>query len=540
MELCHQKKSIKRKRFTAVLFIIVFGLFLGLQSIPAQAQSSKESSRRVLRVGFEGMTVPCQWTQSGDSGGGLKLAGQNQYLSGFEVEYMKKVCALAGYEIEACKYDWDGLMMAVPSGKVDCAIAMIAPTGDRKQTMDFTEPYYYADTVAVVRKDGPYAQADSIEKLRGARATSMLNTLWYSVQLDRIPDVDKKAAMENVPAMVVALQSDKTDVILLDRPTAKGVVAANDDLCIAPMEGSGNFNTTKDETAVAIAVSKGDETLLKNLNEAIAQIPSEDLEEMIDDACRNQPIENAKEDVSALSFFAMVRLLVNQYGIIFLKGAGIALLLAFFGTIIGTLVGCVAGAVSAFQTDADMSVPKRWLIRLMHGVVGAYVWLFRGTPMMVQAMVIYYGAAQVFNWDMNPLWAGLAIVSINTGAYMSETVRGGILSVDKGQYEGAQAIGMSPSQAMILVILPQGFRSILPQIGNYFISNIKDTSMLSVITVGELFYRAREAAGQYFRFFEVFLIVSLIYLFLTTLATLLLRLAERKLFTVHDYNLKED
>ncbi len=163
----------------------------------------------------------------------------------------------------------------------------------------------------------------------------------------------------------------------------------------------------------------------------------------------------------------------------------------------------------------------------MRGIVALYVWLFRGTPMMVQAMVIYYGAAQLLGWDMDPLWAGLFIVSINTGAYMSETMRGGIQSVDAGQDEGAEAIGMGRGQTMFLVILPQAFRSIIPQVGNYLISNIKDTSMLSVITVGELFYRGREAAGQYFRFFEVFLIVSCIYLFMTTVATLLLRLVEK-------------
>ncbi len=157
--------------------------------------------------------------------------------------------------------------------------------------------------------------------------------------------------------------------------------------------------------------------------------------------------------------------------------------------------------------------------------------------MMVQAMVIYDGAAQLLGWDMDPLWAGLFIVSINTGAYMSETMRGGIQSVDAGQDEGAEAIGMGRGQTMFLVILPQAFRSIIPQVGNYLISNIKDTSMLSVITVGELFYRGREAAGQYFRFFEVFLIVSCIYLFMTTVATLLLRLVEKKLSGPKNYDM---
>ena len=515
---------------------LLFAMMVVLLSAPTALAVEEPEAPRILRVGFEGMTVPCNWTQSDDSNGAIPITGTDQYLCGFEVAYMKQVCALAGYEIEAYKFDWDGLMMAVPSGKVDCAISMIVPTDDRRQTMPFTAPYYYADTVAVVRRDGPFAQADSVEDLRGARATSMLNTLWYSVQIDRIPDVNKRPAMESVPTLVVALQSDKVDVILLDRPTAEGVIAANADLVIAPMEGTGNFNASRDETAVAIGVGLSDLELLTDLNRAISQIPQAELEQMIDDACAYQPLEQSG-DVSTLSFFEMVRLLIGRYGPVFLEGAGVAAFLAVFGTLLGTVIGCTTGAFSSIPVSSESPAWKRWLLRAVRGIVALYVWLFRGTPMMVQAMVIYYGAAQLLGWDMDPLWAGLFIVSINTGAYMSETMRGGIQSVDAGQDEGAEAIGMGRGQTMFLVILPQAFRSIIPQVGNYLISNIKDTSMLSVITVGELFYRGREAAGQYFRFFEVFLIVSCIYLSMTTVATLLLRLVEKKLSGPKNYDM---
>ena len=529
------KPSVQKALLTLLAIVLIFGVF----SSHANAEGIDSESQRVLRVGVEGMTVPCAWTQSNDANGAVPIAGTNQYLCGFEIEYMKRICALAGYRMEAYKFDWDGLMMAVPAGKVDCAVAMISPTDDRRQTMDFTVPYYYADTVAVVQKDGPYAKADSVADLTGARATSMLNTTWYSIQVDRIPEVDKKPAMENVPALVVALQSDKVDIVLLDRPTAEGVVAANGDLCIAPMPGTGNFNTTKEETAVSIALPKGSEALLAELNAAIAKISPEDLDAMIAAACQHQPMEQAEDNIATLSFFEMVGLLLREYGPGFVKGAGIALLLALFGTLFGTMIGCTTGAVAAFPLDEEGSFLKRGCLHAAQAIVSFYVWLFRGTPMMVQAMVIYYGAAQLLGWNMNPMWAGLFIISINTGAYMTETVRGGILSVDAGQMEGAEAIGMSTFQSMFRVILPQGFKSIIPQIGNYLISNIKDTSLLSVITVGELFYRAREAAGQYFRFFEVFFIVSLIYLFLTTVVTYLLHRLEKKVFTTGNYSLEE-
>ena len=320
-------------------------------------------------------------------------------------------------------------------------------------------------------------------------------------------------------------------------PTAEGVIAANADLVIAPMEGTGNFNASRDETAVAIGVGLSDLELLTDLNRAISQIPQAELEQMIDDACAYQPLEQSGGCVypelfrdGTASHWALRPGLPGGCRCRCFSSS-------VFGTLLGTVIGCTTGAFSSIPVSSESPAWKRWLLRAVRGIVALYVWLFRGTPMMVQAMVIYYGAAQLLGWDMDPLWAGLFIVSINTGAYMSETMRGGIQSVDAGQDEGAEAIGMGRGQTMFLVILPQAFRSIIPQVGNYLISNIKDTSMLSVITVGELFYRGREAAGQYFRFFEVFLIVSCIYLFMTTVATLLLRLVEKKLSGPKNYDM---
>ena len=104
---------------------LLFAMMVVLLSAPTALAAEEPEAPRILRVGFEGMTVPCNWTQSDDSNGAIPITGTDQYLCGFEVAYMKQVCALAGYEIEAYKFDWDGLMMAVPSGKVDCAISMI-------------------------------------------------------------------------------------------------------------------------------------------------------------------------------------------------------------------------------------------------------------------------------------------------------------------------------------------------------------------------------------------------------------------------------
>ena len=152
-------------------------------------------------------------------------------------------------------------------------------------------------------------------------------------------------------------------------------------------------------------------------------------------------------------------------------------------------------------------------------VLNAYVELFRGTPMIVQAMVVYYGAMSMFNIDMSPMFAGFLVVSINTGAYMAETVRGGIESIDPGQREAAVAIGMDHFQTMRCVILPQALRNIMPQIGNNLIINIKDTSVLNVISVTELYFASKSAAGVYYRYFEIFFITCVIYFIMTFTAS---------------------
>ena len=189
------------------------------------------------------------------------------------------------------------------------------------------------------------------------------------------------------------------------------------------------------------------------------------------------------------NFWGWVVYLLQQYGPSFLRGAGTTMLIAVISTAVGCLIGFGVGIVQT--TPADKAHPVKYiLMKPVRFLLDAYVEIFRGTPMMVQAMFIFYGMAMLWNIHLAMLPAALLIVSINTGAYMAETVRGGILSIDCGQTEGAKAIGMTHVQTMLYVILPQALRNIMPQIGNNLIINIKDTSVLNVIGVTELYYFA--------------------------------------------------
>ena len=229
------------------------------------------------------------------------------------------------------------------------------------------------------------------------------------------------------------------------------------------------------------------------------------------------------------SFFGWVGFLIDQYGGMFLRGTGVTLLIALSGTVLGFLICLLVAIARTIEPAPRASAVKKALIKLLKGILAVYIEVFRGTPMMVQAMVIYYGAMQYLGLDMPQMLAAVLIVSVNTGAYMAEIIRGGIISVDKGQVEAARSIGMTHWQTMSAIVLPQAVRNIMPSIGNEFVVNIKDSSVLNVISVSELFFMSKSAAGTYYKYFEVFFITALIYLVLTFSITRLLRLLERKM-----------
>lgn len=228
----------------------------------------------------------------------------------------------------------------------------------------------------------------------------------------------------------------------------------------------------------------------------------------------------------------IMKILQNNWPM-FLRGAGMTLLISIIGTLIGTVIGLIVGVIRTIPIPERGT--KRVFLKIINAILSIYIEFFRGTPMIVQAMVIYYGSAAAFGVDIDRVVAGLFIVSINTGAYMSEIVRGGIISIDKGQFEAAQAIGMNHFQTMINVVLPQVIRNILPATGNEFVINIKDTSVLNVISVSELYFQTKTISGNNFRYFESFFIACIIYFIMTFAVTRILRAIEKKLDGPENY-----
>lgn len=228
--------------------------------------------------------------------------------------------------------------------------------------------------------------------------------------------------------------------------------------------------------------------------------------------------------------------LATKYKDIFIQATWTTLYIAVVGTLLGFVLGFIVGVINTTKIHPEDNIIKKILFRLLKVIVFIYVEIFRDTPMIVQGMVIYYGLRQN-NLMISSVMAGILVTLLNTGAYMGETVRGGINSVDDGQREGALAMGMSHVGAMVYVIVPQALRNIFPEMGNTFLNNLKMTSVLNVIGVSELFLAAKTAGGSYYKYFEAYIVIALVYLILCFVFNRIFLWIEKKMQGRSDYEL---
>ncbi|MGD6842611.1 transporter substrate-binding domain-containing protein [Bacillus infantis] len=260
-------------------------LLAGCGSSTSSGSDSGSSESETFKVGLEAGYAPFNWTQKDDSNGGVKIKGSAEYAGGYDVEIAKKIADGLGKELEIVKTEWDGLVPALTSGKIDAIIAGMSPTAERKETIDFSDNYYNSQLVMVVKKGGKYENATSLKDFNGAKVTAQLNTFHYSV-IDQIDGVSKETAMDNFPAMRVALESGIIDGYVSERPEAVSASAANDNFAMVDFEEG--FETSEDDTAIAVGLEKGSE-LTEKINEILKGISEEDRTNIMDEAIQNQP-----------------------------------------------------------------------------------------------------------------------------------------------------------------------------------------------------------------------------------------------------------
>lgn len=286
-------KNYKTKlRIVLCLAIFVIGAVLSGCSGDKKAAEQKAADKKVFRVGMECGYAPFNWTQTTADNGAVKIKGSQEYAMGYDVMIAKKIAESMGYELEIHKIEWDGLAPAVNAGKIDAAIAGMSITNKRKETVDFSSVYYNADIVALTKKDSAFASAKDLNGLKGAVATSQLNTVWYDL-LKQIPDAKIQPAIDNVPGMIVALTSGKVEVLATDKPTAMAAVYANPSLVMLDFKDGQGFKVSKEEVEMGIALAKGKSNdLLAKINKALGGLSEAERNQMMETAIKSQPLAN--------------------------------------------------------------------------------------------------------------------------------------------------------------------------------------------------------------------------------------------------------
>ena len=504
------------------LFLSLFALLLLSFGFANRAQADE-----YLRIGMEAAYAPFNWTQDDDKNGAVKIEGTNQYANGYDVQIAKQVAKALGKKPLVVKTSWNGLIPALTSGKLDMIIAGMSPTAERKKEIAFSNSYYTSEPVVLVNKDGSYANAKTLKDFKGAKITSQQGVYLYNL-ISQLTGAKQETAMGDFAQMRQALESGVIDGYISERPEALTAESANSKFKMIQFKKG--FEVNEEDATIAIGMRKNDNRL-EQVNAAIAKISAKDQVALMDKMIQNQPVEtDTSKDKT--TFFGQVTKILKDNWPQFLRGAGLTLLISITGTIAGLIIGLLIGVYRTAPTAKNKALA---ILQTLFGwFLNVYIEIFRGTPMIVQSMVIYYGTAQAFGVSIDRTIAAIFIVSINTGAYMSEIVRGGIFAVDKGQFEAATALGMTHNQTMRKVVLPQVVRNILPATGNEFVINIKDTSVLNVISVVELYFSGNTIATQTYQYFQTFTIIAVIYFVLTFTVTRILRYVERR-FDTDDY-----
>ena len=262
----------------------------GKAESPAGTQVA-DGEKKTLRVAMECAYAPYNWTQPDDSNGAVPIAESNEYAYGYDVMMAKKISEALGYDLEIVRLDWDSLIPAIQADKVDCVIAGQSITSERLEAVDFSEPYYYATIVTLVKEGSKYADAKSVADLAGATCTSQQSTIWYDICLPQIADANILAATANAPDMLMSLQADKCDLVVTDQPTGKGALVAYPNFKLLEFGGAENdFQVTDEEINIGISMKKGNTELKTAIDGVLSKMTKDDFSKMMDDAIAVQPL----------------------------------------------------------------------------------------------------------------------------------------------------------------------------------------------------------------------------------------------------------
>lgn len=488
----------KRKLFA---FFLVLFLFLASAFTPqlVDAASSKKvengtvlkqiKKRGTLVVGTSADYPPLEFTTSDN--------GKTRYV-GVDIELAKDIAKDMGVKLEIKNMSFDSLLVALETGKIDMVISGMSPTAERKKSVDFSEIYYRPSGEYFLLNKKDKDKYDSIAKLKGQTVGAQTGSIQYS-EIQSQMKGSKVKGLGKINNLVLALQSGKVQAVLVEELIAKAYAQNNNQLVAVKSD-------IKDEqSGNAVAIAKGQEDLVAQVNKTINKVKKNGT---ID---KKYLPEAAKYMKTTQKNNTMMKYLPY-----FWKGIEYTVIITVFSVIIGIILGILLALMRLSHNP------------ILHWLAVAYIEFIRGTPQMVQILFVYFGIGYLIS-GLSALVAGIIAIGLNSGAYVAEDIRSGIDSLPKGQMEAARSLGLSRGKAMRYVIIPQAIKNIWPALGNEFITLLKDSSLVSVIGVGELMYQTQLVQTSTYKGVLPLFIAMIIYFIMTFSLTRLLNYFEKRM-----------
>ncbi|HGZ8693126.1 TPA: ABC transporter permease subunit [Staphylococcus aureus] len=477
-----------------IRFILVLGLLISSAMVyinpTAHAEQDqvweKIKERGELRVGLSADYAPMEFEHT--------VNGKTEY-AGVDIDLAKKIAKDNNLKLKIVNMSFDSLLGALKTGKIDIIISGMTSTPERKKQVDFSDSYMMTKNIMLVKKDKVNEYKD-IKDFNNKKVGAQKGTEQEKIAQTEIENASI-TSLSRLPDVILALKSGKVEGAVVEKPVAEAYLKQN------PKLGISNVKFNEEEKDTVIAVPKDSPKLLSQVNKTIKEVKDKGL---IDKYMTNAA--NAMNDDSGF---------ISKYGSFFLKGIKITILISLIGVALGSILG------------AFVALMKLSKIKIISWIASIYIEILRGTPMLVQVFIVFFGITAALGLDISALVCGTIALIINSSAYIAEIIRAGINAVDKGQMEAARSLGLNYRQTMKSVIMPQAIKNILPALGNEFVTLIKESSIVSTIGVGEIMFNAQVVQGISFDPFTPLLVAAALYFVLTFVLTRIMNMIEGRL-----------
>lgn len=477
-----------------IRFILVLGLLISSAMVyinpAAYAEQDQKwekiKERGELRVGLSADYAPMEFEHT--------VNGKTEY-AGVDIDLAKKIAKDNNLKLKIVNMSFDSLLGALKTGKIDIIISGMTSTPERKKQVDFSDSYMMTKNIMLVKKDKVNDYKD-IKDFNNKKVGAQKGTEQEKIAQTEIENASI-TSLSRLPDVILALKSGKVEGVVVGKPVAEAYLKQN------PKLGISNVKFNEEEKDTVIAVPKDSPKLLSQINKTIKEVKDKGL---IDKYMTNAA--NAMNDDSGF---------ISKYGSFFLKGIKITILISLIGVALGSILG------------AFVALMKLSKIKIISWIASIYIEILRGTPMLVQVFIVFFGITAALGLDISALVCGTIALVINSSAYIAEIIRAGINAVDKGQMEAARSLGLNYRQTMKSVIMPQAIKNILPALGNEFVTLIKESSIVSTIGVGEIMFNAQVVQGISFDPFTPLLVAAALYFVLTFVLTRIMNMIEGRL-----------